>query len=72
MAPKYFASAQRLKADRPVPCGKGGCSTMLKVSIHTIALPRSRRHKACRVHSGQSTHTIEQRVVEVGSLGGFA
>ena len=38
--------------------------------IHLIALPRDNRRKACRVHSGQSAHTIEQRVVEVGSLSG--
>ena len=36
--------------------------------IHLIALPRDNRRKACRVHSGQSAHTIEQRVVKVGSL----
>src|SRR5580698_10981458 len=37
--------------------------------IQCIALPGSSRHKACRLYSGQSAYTLEQRVVEVGSLG---
>ena len=37
--------------------------------IRSVALPRGNRHKACRVHSGQSAYTIEQGVVEVRSLG---
>src|SRR6266567_5594845 len=70
IALKYFGSAQRPIAERPLPWGKGRMFHDAEGPIHPPALPGDSRHKGCRIHAGQRAHTLEQRVEEVGGLRG--
>jgi len=54
IAPKYFGSAQRPRANRPLPCGKGGCSTTLKVQLIPEPCPGATVTKAAASTPGRA------------------